>query len=580
MLLDRIRQEISQDDYYRQNFPNDGQRFLAWYLRNVYLRSKVQAKQDITDGSNDKEIDAVIVDDEKRQVIIIQSKFFSSTVDHEPLHEVLAAWMQIKNLPKLQENANQKVMVKLAEISEALNDEYDVVFELVTTGDLTEAARRDLASFQETLGEMEEPQATLILVDREVIEARLNDAMSVELPKLSYTLTLEPGKYVSMGISNYRTVIAAVKLSDCIHLPGIRDGSLFRKNVRQSLGLTNKVNKGLKQTIQGDSPQYFFLFHNGVTALCDRLTVNEEEHSLSLEGLSVVNGCQSLNTILACSEKAKTAKDAYILFRFYEIPQRDLADRISINTNSQSAVKPRDLRSNDKRVLALKRAFENQYPDGYFITKRGEDRPADRKVERTVDISVLAKLLMTWHCQRPNVANNENRLFDKHFEQLFRADYPAADILALHQWAMHIERRWKQNDLGLNEVLVAAPSYAKHHLLFAVQSCFATASGQTDKVPFPSSTGHVTTATDKADAVLVMAANCFNSALDGALIEAQEKDRIFSPQNWLKAKDSFLKIQATVKMYVSMLGNLPGGADLKKTLTIPADKFGLRWSAE
>src|SRR6516225_9692194 len=37
-LVTRIRQDILQDNYYQQNFPNDGQRFLGWYLRNIYLR--------------------------------------------------------------------------------------------------------------------------------------------------------------------------------------------------------------------------------------------------------------------------------------------------------------------------------------------------------------------------------------------------------------------------------------------------------------------------------------------------------------------------------------------------------------
>jgi len=47
-LLDRIRQDIREDTYYAQNFANDGQRFLAWYLRNVYLRTPIQARDDIT----------------------------------------------------------------------------------------------------------------------------------------------------------------------------------------------------------------------------------------------------------------------------------------------------------------------------------------------------------------------------------------------------------------------------------------------------------------------------------------------------------------------------------------------------
>lgn len=31
-----LKNEISHD-YYQQNFPNDGQRFVAWYMRNIHL---------------------------------------------------------------------------------------------------------------------------------------------------------------------------------------------------------------------------------------------------------------------------------------------------------------------------------------------------------------------------------------------------------------------------------------------------------------------------------------------------------------------------------------------------------------
>jgi len=577
-LLERIRRDIQDDTYYSQNFANDGESFLAWYLRNIYLLTPVQARDAITDGANDKEIDAVIVDDDKRRVRIIQGKFYSSTaVDHAPLHEVLAAWLQIRNLPALQENCNNRLKIKLEAIAEALQDDYDVEFELVTTGVLTEQAQNDLAAFNETLSEFEHPEASITLVDTATLQARWDEAMLREMPRLTHSFTLENGKFLSLEVARFKPVLAAIRLADCLQLPGIREGTLFRKNVRQALGLTNKVNKGLKQTINGDNPQYFFLYHNGITALCERLDLDPTTNRLQLEGLSIVNGCQSINTILACSEKAKKAQDAYVLFRFYEIPQRDLADKISVNTNSQSAVKPRDLRSNDKRVLALKRSYENTYRDGYFITKRGEERPADRDENKTIDISVFAKCLMAWHCQRPNIAYNENKVFDKYFEQLFHPDYPPADMLALQRWQQQIERRWDENSLNLNEALMAVPSYSKHHLLFAIQACFCAASNQVDKVPAPSATDKLLS---DPDALITMAANCYNSALDAAMSEYQEKGKIFSPQNWLKAKDSILKVQAAVKMYLGMIGNIPGGPELKKSLIIPADKFGLRWTAD
>lgn len=94
-LLKQIQDEIKANPYFSQNFANDGERFVAWYLRRVLLRDLVQARDDITDGSNDKWIDAVVVDDDEQRIIIIQGKFINaSKVDSGPLEEVLSAWMR------------------------------------------------------------------------------------------------------------------------------------------------------------------------------------------------------------------------------------------------------------------------------------------------------------------------------------------------------------------------------------------------------------------------------------------------------------------------------------------------------
>src|ERR1017187_8257813 len=71
----QINQEIKHGPYYQQNFSNDGERFVAWYLRRVLLRDAIAVRYDITDGANDKQIDAVVVDDEESRVLIIQGKF-------------------------------------------------------------------------------------------------------------------------------------------------------------------------------------------------------------------------------------------------------------------------------------------------------------------------------------------------------------------------------------------------------------------------------------------------------------------------------------------------------------------------
>lgn len=70
--------------------------------------------------------------------------------------------------------------------------------------------------------------------------------------------------------------------------------------------------------------------------------------------------------------------------------------------------------------LAIKRAFELKYPNGYFITKRGECAAADKNEAQVVELSSFAKNLIAWHSQRPNLSYGETKIFDKYFETLFK----------------------------------------------------------------------------------------------------------------------------------------------------------------
>jgi hypothetical protein len=125
-MYEQIRQEIKHD-YYLHNYSNEGQRFVAWYLRNIHLRDPNQAKDEITDGPDDKQIDAIVIDDDRSAIFIVQSKFLGSdSVGAEPLREVLASWLQLRDLTRLQEVANEKLKRKLAEVAKALEDDYEI----------------------------------------------------------------------------------------------------------------------------------------------------------------------------------------------------------------------------------------------------------------------------------------------------------------------------------------------------------------------------------------------------------------------------------------------------------------------
>ena len=65
-MFEQIKEEIKAD-YFQQNFPNDGQRFVAWYLRNIHLRDMNETRDYITDGADDKQIDAIVIQKNVRQ---------------------------------------------------------------------------------------------------------------------------------------------------------------------------------------------------------------------------------------------------------------------------------------------------------------------------------------------------------------------------------------------------------------------------------------------------------------------------------------------------------------------------------
>lgn len=116
-MYEKIKADIS-NEYYLTNYPNDGQRFVAWYLRNIHNLDTYETKDCITDGAGDKQIDAIYIDNQSSTIYIIQGKFYGGdTVDAEPLREVLSSWGQIKDLEHLQDGANHKLQVKINEMA-------------------------------------------------------------------------------------------------------------------------------------------------------------------------------------------------------------------------------------------------------------------------------------------------------------------------------------------------------------------------------------------------------------------------------------------------------------------------------
>jgi hypothetical protein len=156
---------------------------------------------------------------------------------------------------------------------------------------------------------------------------------------------------------------------------------------------------------------------------------------------------------------------------------------------------------------------------------------------------------------------------------------------ALNELFHAVETQWTaENPLGINDTILAMKSYMKYHHLYAISVFFNTVNNMPDAVPDPAKALNALKKNHLLDQVLSMSAVSLNMAFGSAMEEAQSAGKVFSPQNWSKAKASLSAIRFSVHSQINSLGFLPGGAALKKQLTaglkLDNSDFEVRWTAD
>jgi len=207
--------------------------------------------------------------------------------------------------------------------------------------------------------------------------------------------------------------VGFVSARQLIALPGLVDLSLFARNVRLSEGRT-RINRELGQTI--DRPEehaLFMAYHNGLTILTHGLTV--EGNRMHLNGVTVVNGCQSLLTLH--EHQSKVTDDLRLLVKVVAVEaQTDLADKITYRSNNQNPVDIRDQRSTDAVQRDLQAQMAEFYGGELFFAIREGQPPTAPNV---LDNKTAAQFLMACYLMEPWNAVRKVRLFDTDYRRIF-----------------------------------------------------------------------------------------------------------------------------------------------------------------
>jgi hypothetical protein len=391
---------------------------LAWFIENVMREDPDQVEDAICDGGGDKGIDAIVFDEGSNELFVLQSKHRTSATatqgdaDLKTFMGVAAYFGSTDGIDQLSASKPNEELTNLVGRLDlrARFEEAEPTVRLVFVTN----AERD-ASAQDYLAAIKTQQPTIDLWDRE----RLVDVAqrTARAGLLDEDITFHPvGDVITTDLADdARMALALVPAAELVRLPGIENLTVFDLNVRLGLGNT-KINRELRATIRRpDEHQSFPAYHNGLTLLTDQLSVDDE--GLSLEGVGVVNGCQSLLSLWR--ERGSITPELNLMVKVVETGGRAaLADRITYRSNNQNPVNTRDLRANDRVQRDLQSEITSRYGDELFYDiRRGQ--PTDG-AHAVLDNQLAAQMLLATWLGEPWAAVRKLKLFDQDYHRIFR----------------------------------------------------------------------------------------------------------------------------------------------------------------
>ncbi len=170
---------------------------------------------------------------------------------------------------------------------------------------------------------------------------------------------------------------------------------LYDRNVRQYLSGKNRINRGIKETLES-APEYFGLFNNGITIVVDSID-RGKKRQFTLKNPYIVNGCQTTKTIwevlrlkldsggtgvVPADDWSERLDRSFVVVKVVTSASQSTTDDITKYTNSQTAVKQQEFVSLDDDYRAWKSPFEEEYGVYLEIQRGGWDAQKARQKSR------------------------------------------------------------------------------------------------------------------------------------------------------------------------------------------------------
>ncbi|MBI4741890.1 MAG: AIPR family protein [Betaproteobacteria bacterium] len=263
------------------------------------------------------------------------------------------------------------------------------------------------------------------------------------------------GRAIVEDMNFSRVCIGRIPVTEIAALMKAHGEKLLERNIRRYLGLHgNRVNEGIRNTLNSGSPSNFYFFNNGLTLVCNDFSYNalqSSDYQIKVENLQIVNGGQTCMTIFKTIEEMRAGGkpvpvDASVLVRIYKLPKdnEDIVLQITHATNSQNPVDLKDLRSNDEMQQQLDASIQELG----FAYRRKRTDGATRSADITSGAAAEA-ILAVWRAAPHQAKFLTREHFGKLYDLIFNESLNGAQTVVavlLYRVAENHRRRPAASD--------------------------------------------------------------------------------------------------------------------------------------
>lgn len=414
--------------------------FAHWYFSNYFHMDNQKIGESIIDGNGDMGIDAIVVDeidDDEYALKIFQFKFPTKKENIRKEIEYKEANATWDGFTKLIDNEYEykKTNRKFKEVKDYLSDLFisktTIYYVSFNKGiiDYKDELEQNVERFKSDSGN----ELSIVYHNIDVIiniYERINRKNNINIA-VKYKQIQPAYDIIDREISSY---VGFASGEDLVNAIKDNIASIFDENIRlyeKNTKVNSLINRTASSTDQSDM---FYFYNNGIVFICDKTVNSTVSNSIKLEGVSVVNGCQTLNVLYDLYTKGKLKSDVCVLMRIIQIKDYDERMKITEYLNSQTPIKDSYFIANHISVRNLQQEMEQK---GVFLERQFNEYEYKKIRNETVKFNDVVRLEKAIQCYvgywmdeyAAMAKSGKSSLFDKNKIDTILSDINADKVL-------------------------------------------------------------------------------------------------------------------------------------------------------